>query len=159
MPYALLKTLHLLGVIAWLGGMFFVLACLRPAAAQVLAPPERASLMQATLGRFLSLVAWTALLVLITGATMATLAGRVAHRSGLAFNVPLDWYAMAALFVVMIAVFVHIRLVLFRALERAVAARAWADAGKAMGAMRWEVVINLVIGVFIVVVVRLGGAA
>jgi uncharacterized membrane protein len=159
MLYALLKTLHLLGVIAWLGGMFFVLACLRPAAAQVLEPPERATLMRTTLRRFLSLVAWTALLVLITGAAMASVAGSVAHRSGLPFNVPLDWYAMAGLFVVMIAVFAHIRLVLFCALERAVAARAWADAARVMGAMRWEVLINLVIGVFIVLVVKLGKAA
>ena len=39
--YASLKAVHLLAVIAWLGGMFFMLMCLRPAAQEVLDPPSR----------------------------------------------------------------------------------------------------------------------
>jgi len=90
---------------------------------------------------------------------MIGMASREAMRSGLAFNMPLDWYAMIALFVVMLLVFAHIRLALFRRLEVALAAGAWSDAAAAITAIRWEVLINLVIGVFIVVVVRLGGTA
>ena len=39
------------------------------------------------------------------------------------------------------------------------AAEAWPDAGAALGSIRWEVAINLVLGIFVVVIVRLGAAA
>ena len=41
---------------------------------------------------------------------MIGIAWSAAARAGLAFNMPLDWYAMVALFFVMLAVFLHIRL-------------------------------------------------
>ena len=78
---------------------------------------------------------------------------------GFAFNMPLDWYAMIAVFFVMLAVFVHIRNVLFRRLDAAVREQRWADGAAALGAMRWEVSLNLVLGVFVTVLVRLGGTA
>jgi uncharacterized membrane protein len=72
---------------------------------------------------------------------------------------PLDWYAMVGLFFVMLAVFVHIRVVLFDRLAGAVSAQRWADGAAALGAIRWEVTLNLLIGIFIIVFVRLGGTA
>jgi hypothetical protein len=39
--YASLKAIHLLAVIAWVGGMFFMLMCLRPAVHEVLEAPPR----------------------------------------------------------------------------------------------------------------------
>jgi uncharacterized membrane protein len=80
-------------------------------------------------------------------------------RAGLPFNMPLDWYAMIGLFFVMLAVFVHIRVVLFARLAGAVSGQRWADGAAALGAIRWEVTLNLVIGIFIIVFVRLGGTA
>jgi uncharacterized membrane protein len=157
--YASLKAVHLLGVVVWLGGMFFMLACLRPAAAEVLEPPARVRLMHAAMRRFFDAATIAALLVLLSGATMIALAHREAGRTAVAFNMPLDWYAMVVLFFVMLAVFAHIRLVLFRRLGRALAAEAWPGAASAIAAIRWEVLLNLVIGVFIVVIVRLGGTA
>jgi len=156
--YATLKAVHLLSVIVWIGGMFFMLACLRPAAA-ALEPPVRVRLMHAIMGRFFAAVSVAALLVLASGAAMVGFAARDATRSGLAFNMPLDWYAMIALFVVMVGVFAHVRLALFPRLERALAAEAWPAAGAALVAIRWEVLVNLVLGTFVVVMVRLGGAA
>ena len=159
MLYASLKAIHLLGVIVWVGGMFFMLACLRPAAAEVLEPPARVRLMHAAMRRFFAAATIAALLVLLSGATMIAQAHREAGRTGLAFNMPLDWYVMVVLFFVMLAVFAHILLVLFRRLGRAVAAEAWPTAATAIATIRWEVMLNLVIGVFIVVIVRLGGTA
>jgi uncharacterized membrane protein len=63
--YALLKSIHLLGIIVWVGGMFFALACLRPAAS-ALEPPLRVALMRDALGRFLNIVLVAAALVLVT---------------------------------------------------------------------------------------------
>ena len=157
--YASLKAAHLLAVVVWVGGMFFVLAFLRPAAAATLEPPARLALMQATLKRFFDAVTIAALVAFVTGAAMLGIARGAAMRAGLAFNMPLDWYAMVGLFFVMIAVFAHVRLSLFRRLSRAVADRRWPDGAAALSAIRWEVTINLVIGIFIVVVVRLGGTA
>ncbi|MEP6739464.1 MAG: CopD family protein [Caldimonas sp.] len=158
MLYASLKAIHLLSIVVWVGGMFFVLACLRPASA-ILAPAARVALMHAALRRFFAAVAIAALLALLSGAAMLETARSVAVRSGLAFNMPLDWYAMIALFVVMAAIFAHVRLVLFRRLGVAVATERWADGAAALATIRIEVLLNLVLGVFIIVFVRLGGVA
>ena len=159
MLYASLKAVHLLAVIAWLGGMFFMLMCLRPAVHEVLDAPPRIRLMHATLRRFLRIVGLAVLAILLSGAAMIAMAWRDRAGAGLAFNMPLDWYVMVALFFVMLAVFLHVRLPLFARVERAMAAEAWPDAGAALGAIRWEVAINLVLGIFVVVIVRLGAAA
>jgi uncharacterized membrane protein len=157
--YACLKAIHLLGVVVWVGGMFFALACLRPAAAEVLEPPSRVRLMHAALRRFFAAVTVAIVATLASGAAMLGLAARDRTSAALPFNMPLDWYAMVVLFAVMALVFAHVRLSLFRRLEVAMRAQAWPDAGAALGAIRWEVMLNLVLGVFIVVLVRLGAAA
>ena len=159
MLYASLKAVHLLAVIVWVGGMFFMLMCLRPAAQEVLDAPPRVRLMHATLRRFLRIAGLAALVIVLSGAAMIGLAWRDRAAAGLAFNMPLDWYAMVGLFFVMLAVFLHVRLALFARVGRALAAEAWPVAGAALGAIRWEVAINLVLGVFVVVLVRLGAAS
>ena len=159
MLYASLKAIHLLAVIAWLGGMFFMLMCLRPAVHEVLDPPPRIRLMHATLRRFLRIVGFAVLAILLSGAAMIAMAWRDRAAAGLAFNMPLDWYAMVALFFVMLAVYLHVRLPLFSRVARGLAAERWPEAGAALVAIRWEVAINLVLGIFIVVLVRLGNAA
>jgi uncharacterized membrane protein len=157
--YASLKTLHLLGIVVWIGGMFFMQVCLRPAAAEVLEPPARVRLMHAAMRRFFDVVIVAVIVIVLSGAAMIALAWRESTSSGLAFNMPLDWYAMIGLFIVMLLVLAHLRLVVFRRLERAVAAQAWPAAAAAIATIRAEVAVNLVIGVFIVVIVRLGGTA
>ena len=52
---SVLATLHLLGVVVWVGGMFFAHMALRPAATELLEPPQRLPLLQATLMRFFTL--------------------------------------------------------------------------------------------------------
>jgi len=156
--YASLKAVHLLAIVVWIGGMAFTLFCLRPAA-RVLEPPARVTLMHAALGRFFAIVTVAAVVAFASGAAMLVIARSAAVRAGLAFNMPLDWYAMIVLFFVMLAVFVHLRGVLFRQLAAAVAAGRWADGAAALNAIRWEVSINLVIGAFIIIFVRLGGTA
>jgi uncharacterized membrane protein len=156
--YATLKALHLLGVVVWVGGMAFVLFCLRPAA-RVLEPAARVTLMHAAMKRFIFVVSIAALVLFSSGAAMIAMARSAATRTGLAFNMPLDWYAMIAIFFVMLAVFVHIRNVLFRRLDAAVTAARWPDGAAALGAIRWEVSLNLVLGTFVVFLVRLGGTA
>ena len=159
MLYASLKAIHLLSIVAWVGGMFFAHVCLRPAAAQVLEPPARVRLMHATLRRFFDAVTVAAVLAFATGAAMVWIARSAAMKNGLAFNMPLDWYTMIGAFFLMLAVFAHVRIVLFRQLADAVATERWPAGSAALGAIRWEVTLNLMLGVFVIVVMRLGGTA
>ena len=158
MLYAILKAFHLLAVIVWVGGMAFMLFCLRPAA-RVLEPPARVTLMHAALRRFIIMVVAAVSVLFVCGVAMIGIAWSTARRAGLGFNMPLDWYTMITGFFVMLAVLIHIRSVLFRRLDTAVREQRWADGAAALGAIRWEVSINLVIGALITVFVRLGGTA
>jgi uncharacterized membrane protein len=156
--YAILKSIHLLGVIAWVGGMFFAIVCLRPGVA-TLEPALRVAVMRSALGRFLDVVLVAAALVLISGVWMMATATRVSLNAGIGFAMPIDWDVMATLGVIMIAIYVYIRWAVFKALARAADARDWPAAAGALGRIRALVIVNLVLAVVIVVVTRLGSIA
>lgn len=155
MIYALLKTIHLLALIVWLGGMVFAHFFLRPAAAS-LEPPQRLALMHAVLARFFKAVLWAAGLVFLSGFWMMGRVAKAAVQSGAPFSMPLEWLVMAVLGVLMIAIFGHIRFVLFKRLSTAVAASDWPAGGAVLVSIRTWVMVNLGLGVFIVLVVMLG---
>jgi uncharacterized membrane protein len=66
MIYAALKTVHMLSIIVWIGGMVFAHFFLRPAGAQ-LEPVVRVRLMRDVLGRFFKAVLVASLLTLASG--------------------------------------------------------------------------------------------
>ena len=158
MGYALLKSIHLLSIVVWVGGMFFALYCLRPAAA-ALEPALRVGLMRDALGRFLNIAAVAVALVLISGIWLIATASRVSVNAGIGFNMPLDWHVMVTLGVIMAAVFGYIRFAVFRQVERAAAAKDWPAAGAALNTIRKLVSVNLVLALIIIVVTRLGAVA
>ena len=135
MLYAVLKSIHLLALIVWIGGMFFALFCLRPALV-VLDGPLRLRLMNEVLRRFFDVVSVAVALVLLSGPWMLVSAARSASASGIGFNMPLDWYAMVAGGVVMIAIFGHIRFALFKRLQRAVQAQDGPAGAATLGRIR-----------------------
>ncbi|MDP2264848.1 MAG: CopD family protein [Hydrogenophaga sp.] len=156
MIYALLKLIHVLAIVVWIGGMVFAHFFLRPAALQLEAP-ERVRLMHGTLQRFFSAVLVAIVAVLASGLWMI---GRVAKQSvqaGVGFNMPLDWTIMAALGIVMMLIFGHIRFALFKRLDRAVATSDWSAGGAALASIRTSVAINLAIGVAIIAITLLMG--
>lgn len=136
--FPVLLLLHVLGVVVWVGGMFFAYVCLRPVAASQLAPPERLRLWRAVLGRFFSWVG--AAVVLIPASGMATLAA-----IGMA-SAPLRWHLMMTSGLLMIAIFLFAVAVPYRALVRAVDAEDWPAGGKALANIRRLVALNLVLG-------------
>jgi uncharacterized membrane protein len=157
MFYATLKTIHILSVIVWIGGMVFVQFFLRPASG-TLAPPERVRLMRDVLGRFFSAV-WVAVgLILGSGLWMMARTSLVVAQSGIQASMPLEWIMMAVLGLVMVGVFCFIRFVLYQRLARAVTASAWPTGGVVLASIRSWVMVNLVIGVVIVVVTLLGAS-
>ena len=158
MLYAVLKTVHLLGIIVWIGGMFFTLYCLRPAVA-ALDGPVRVRLMQATLARFFKFVLIAAAGVLLTGVWMVNNAAQAAVQAGGKFNMPLDWYVMAVLGIVMMAIFGHIRVVLFKRLALAADTQTWPAGAQALASIRSWVLVNLGLGVVIVVATQFGSVS
>ena len=157
MLYAILKTIHLLSLMVWIGGMVFGHFFLRPAVG-ALAPPERLSLMHAVLGRFFHAVLAAAALTLVSGVWMIWRSAGQAAETGGRFTMPLEWMVMALLGVLMMAIFGYIRFPLYARLSRAVAAKDWPAGAAALASIRALVLTNLGLGVLIVLVVMIGSS-
>ena len=154
MLYISLKAIHLLAIIVWVGGMAFAHFFLRPALG-TLQPPQRLTLMRDVLQRFFAAVLVAIVLILISGLGMWGLVHSMAAQAGAKAPTPVSWIVMAALGLVMMAVFGHIRFALFKRLNNGVNAQDWAAAGKALGQIRPLVALNLALGVVIVLMLRL----
>jgi uncharacterized membrane protein len=139
--HATLLFLHLAAAILWVGGMAFAHFCLRPAAVEVLQPPQRLPLMAKALGRFFPLVAAAVVVILVTG--FALLLGSGEGLKG----APPGWHLMLSLGLVMSALFVMIYVRLNPALQRHVAAQEWPQAGAVLDRIRKLVTVNLALGV------------
>ncbi|WP_021025944.1 CopD family protein [Comamonas sp. B-9] len=153
MLYVILKTVHLLSIIVWLGGMAFAHFFLRPALQQ-LEPPQRLMLMRDVLQRFFAVVLVIIAAVLLSGIAMMGLVHSMAAQAGAKFSMPVSWMVMAVLGLAMMAVFGHIRFALFKRLDQAVNAKDWPAGGKALGQIRQLVALNLALGVVIVLFLR-----
>jgi len=151
MIYATLKTLHLLSIIVWIGGMVFSHFFLRPAVAQLEAP-ARLRLMRDVLGRFFQAVLVASLLTLVSGVWMLGRVAKQVVQSGGQFDMPLAWTVMAALGIAMVAIFMHIRFALHKRLARAVEASDCTAGGVALAQIRTWVSVNLGLGVIVVIV-------
>ena len=155
MLYATLKTLHLLSVIVWVGGMMFTQFFLRPALGS-LEGPQRLTLMQAVLARFFSAVLAAASLSVLTGLwMMRRVAGQTA-QVGVTTHMPLEWLVMAALGTLMALIFGYIRVVPYPRLVAAVAAQDWPAGATALATIRRWVMVNLILGVATVAITQMG---
>jgi len=143
------RFLHLLGVVIWVGGMFFAYVTLRPAAAALLEPPQRLPLWHATLSRFFTWV-WVAVgLIVVSSAWMLSTLGGM---KGVGVYV----HIMLAIGVVMMLIFAHVFFAPFKRLSRAVQAKDWAAGGAALAQIRKLVGLNLILGLVTVAVAILG---
>lgn len=142
--------LHLLGVVVWVGGMFFAYMALRPVAATVLEPPQRLSLWVGVFGKFFPWVWLSIALILGSGLYMLMALGGA--------SAPLYVIAMLVLGVVMMLIFAHVFFAAFKKLKRAVAEQAWPTGGTALAQIRMLIGINLSLGLITVVVAILGRA-
>jgi uncharacterized membrane protein len=150
MFYAVLKTVHLLAIILWIGGMMFTSWFLRPAVLQLEAE-VRLKFMQNVLDRFFKAVFAASLLVLVTGVWMIGRVAKQVSQAGGSFEMPLSWTIMAVLGVLMVAIFMHIRFALYKRLRDAVQFATWDKAASALASIRLWVSVNLALGILIVV--------
>jgi uncharacterized membrane protein len=137
-----LLFLHLASAFVWVGGMFFAYFCLRPAAAQLLQPPERLPLWVATFERFFVFTAVAVAFVLLSGFTMLAQAGF--HTA------PRGWHIMMALGIVMAGIFAYVYAGLFPKLRQQCAASAWPAAGALLNSIRQWVAVNLALATCVV---------
>lgn len=138
--------LHVLSDVVWIGGMFLAYMAVRPAAAEVLEPPQRLKLWAGIFGRFFPWV-WTAVgLLLATGFYMMGVMG----------SAPGYVIVMAVIGIVMSAIFMHIFFAPYARLKRAVAAQDWKAGGAALNQIRMLVATNLVLGIVNIGVAILG---
>jgi len=142
MSHAILLFLHLSAAIFWVGGMAFAYVALRPAAAAVLAPPQRLPLWVAVFGRFFRYVAVAVAVLLASGLWMLM-------RVGLG-NAPHGWLAMMTLGICMAIVFVFIYAGLYPRLVQYTGAARWPDAAAVLNRIRQLVAFNLVLSVLTV---------
>ncbi len=145
----LLIMLHLLGVVVWVGGMFFAYMALRPAASILLDPPQRLPLWSATLQRFFGWVWVSVVLVLGSGFYMLSELSSVAR-------IPSYVHVMLYIGVVMTMIFAYVYAAPFAVLKRAVAAKNWKEGGAALNRIRIAVAVNLGLGLLNVVVATAG---
>ncbi len=144
---AVAKLLHVLGVVVWVGGMFFAYLALRPAAAQI-EPPQRLKLWQGVLQRFFFWVWIAVALILGSGLYMMQQLGGL--------NAPLYVYAMMLTGIFMVLIFAHVYFAPFRRLQRSTAMQDWKTAGAALNRIRILVAVNLALGLVNIAVGALG---
>ena len=152
---ALVKLVHLIAAILWMGGMTFMLLALRPAALLTLEPQPRARLMGAVWQRFFPMVLAAIVALFITGSNMYAAMFRAARLANGVGAVPMGWNLMLVLGLVMMLIFGHIYFAGFKKYKRAVEAGEWPVAAKAAGLIHKMVVANFVLGWLAIAAVRL----
>lgn len=142
--------LHVLGIVIWVGGMFFAHQLLRPVAADLLEPPVRLQLWVGVFRRFFPWVWVCVALVLASGLYMIKLMGGIAA-------VHLYVHAMYGIGLLMMAIFAYVFFMPYARLKKAVAGQDWKSGGAALASIRQLVGINLSLGL-ITIVIATGGA-
>lgn len=136
---------HILAAVLWVGGMFFALQVLRPAAGP-LEPKLRLPLWRRVLGRFFPWV-WAAVAVLLLSGY-----GMVFWGFGGFARVGLHVHVMQGIGIIMMLAYAHLYFVPWRRFRRAVDGADFAAAAPALAQIRWIVTLNLVLGLIVVVV-------
>lgn len=147
----LIKLTHLLAALVWVGGMFFAYVVLRPAAVEVLEPPQRLRLWDVVFRRFFVWV-WAAVAILLaSGSYMIMLLGGFTHVQPYISIMLVSGLAM-------MLIYAHVYFVQYRKLGRLVAEQNWKAAGGILGNIRRLVGLNLALGMLTVCVAVLGTA-
>ncbi|MEJ2693665.1 MAG: hypothetical protein P8166_11550 [Candidatus Thiodiazotropha sp.] len=145
---AIAITLHLLGVIVWVGGMFFAHMILRVAVNRSLEPQQRLPLMQRVFDGFFSWVWLSVILILASGYWMlfSVYTGQVSL-----------WLAfMTFAGTLMAAIFVFIFAFPYQQLSRALKIHDMPKAVAAVTLIRQLVLANLILGLLITLVTLFG---
>ena len=142
---ALALALHVLGAVVWVGGMFAIYVCLRPALA-TLEPPQRLKLMQVTFRKFFPFVWLSILLLLGSGYWMV-----FAIFGGMR-NIGMHIHLMQGIGWLMIVLFLWLFHGPWLKFKRAVDAGDWPTAGANLNRIRQIIAVNLPLGLLVVII-------
>ena len=142
---AVALALHIFGAVVWVGGMFAIYVCLRPALG-VFEPPQRMRLQRGSFQRFFLWVWVSIVLLLVSGYWIVF----VTH-GGFA-GVGVHVHIMQALGWVMIALFLWLFHGPWLKFKRAVDAEDWPTAGANLSRIRQIIAVNLPLGLIVVVI-------
>jgi uncharacterized membrane protein len=142
---AIAIALHILGAVVWVGGMFAIYMCLRPALG-TLDPPPRFRLMRVTFAKFFPWVWGSVLLLLASGYWMVfmTFGGMAGVRLHVHLMQGIGW--------LMIVLFVWLFHGPWLRFKRAVDVQDWPNAGPNLNRIRQIISINLPLGLLVVVI-------
>jgi uncharacterized membrane protein len=138
-------TLHILGAVVWVGGMFAAYLCLRPAAG-ALEPQQRLALWRRFFAKVFPWVWVSILLLLASGYWMllTTFGGFAGAPSYINLMQTIGW--------VMIALYLWLFHGPWLKFKRAVDAQDWPAAGAQIERIRQIIMINLPLGLIVVVI-------
>ncbi|MCB1984383.1 MAG: CopD family protein [Burkholderiales bacterium] len=134
-----LKVLHVMGVVIWVGGMFFAYMVLRPVVNQLLPSPQMLKFWQAIFASFFHWVWLSITVILASGLHM------ISEMGGFG-KLPFNVYLMFAIGAMMMLIFIYVFFTAYRKLKRFVAAEDWKAAGIALVQIRVLIGLNLILG-------------
>ena len=142
---AVALALHIFGAVVWVGGMFAIYVCLRPALG-TLKPPQRLRLMRVTFEKFFPWVWLAILLLLASGYWMlfTTFGGFAAASPYIHLMQMIGW--------LMIALFVWLFHGPWLAYKRALDAADWPAAAASLNRIRQIIAVNLPLGLLVVII-------
>lgn len=137
---------HILGAVVWVGGMFAIYVCLRPALGVLDRPPDRLLLMRETLGKFFPWV-WMAIVSLfVSGYVMLfTVMGGFAFAG-------VHVHIMQGLAWLMVLLFAWLYWGAWADFREAVGREAWEQAGADLARIRRIIAVNLPLGLIVAIV-------
>jgi uncharacterized membrane protein len=141
-------TLHILGVIIWVGGMFFAHMVLRPALTDSLDAPQRLSLLLRVFDGFFPWVWGAVIAIMASGFWMLFTLYEESIESWLGF--------MTAVGLLMSAVFVFIYAIPYHQIGLAIKEDDNVKVVAAVGLIRQLIMVNLSLGMLVTVVAVIG---
>ena len=149
MSSAIAEALHVLSAVTWVGGMLFVMLCLRPGLKD-LDPPVRLPFFSGVLKRFFLIVWLAVILILLSGYWLLfKLFGGFAQA-------PVHVHLMHVAGLLMSVLFFWLFFSLFLPLRKAVKNSEWQTAAPLVDRLRLVVTVNLLLGVAVVIVATTG---
>ena len=143
--HALAIALHVVAAVIWVGGMFLIYVCLRPALG-TLEPPQRLRLLRATLQKFFPWV-WASILLLIASGYWMIF---VTFGGFGGVDMHIHWMQMFGW--AMIGLFIWLFHGPWLAFKRAVEAEDWPAAGTHLDQIRQIVAVNMPLGLFVIII-------
>ena len=142
-------SLHILAAIIWIGGMFFAVLVLRPAAGP-LEPPERLDLWRRVFARFFPWVWLSLVLLLGTGYWM------IFEGFGGFAQLPHHIHLMHGIGCLMVLIYLHLWFAPYKRFKAALDAGNPPIAAANLNQIRWMVTTNLVLGLINAILGNIG---